>query len=254
MGRLNDKVAVITGSARGIGREIALYMAREGADIVLDDLKAGELETTCQEIKDLGRRAVMSNADISTRAGANALIKTALDAYGRVDILVNNAGVPSRSSLMDVTEEEWDAVHRVDLKGVFLCTQAVAPHMMERKTGKIINISSTTGLNGTTGAIAYAAAKAGVNQFTQSSAKELGPYGINVNAIAPGRVITEMTRMGRNPQEVEIAIASRAAAAALKRTGIPRDIANLAVFLASDESSFIAGQIIACDGGRMDRM
>jgi len=254
MGRLNDKVAVITGSARGIGKEIALYMAREGADIVLDDLNAGELEDTCREIKDLGRRAVLSNADISTRAGATALIRTALDAFDKVDILVNNAGVPSRSTLMNVTEEEWDSVHRVDLKGVFLCTQAVATHMMEKKSGKIINISSTTGLNGTTGAIAYAAAKAGVNQFTQSSAKELGPYGINVNAIAPGRVITEMTRMGRNPQEVEIAIASRAAAAALKRTGIPRDIANLAVFLASDESSFISGQIIACDGGRMDRM
>lgn len=254
MGKLSGKVAVVTGSARGIGKQIALYLAREGADIVLDDLRVAEMEATAGEIKKLGRKVLTSASDISTGEGARALIKVALDGFGKVDILVNNAGIPGRSSLLEVTEPEWDAIHRVDLKGVFLCTQAVARHMMERKYGKIINIASTTGLGGTTGAIAYAAAKAGVIQLTKSCAKELGPHGINVNCIAPGRVITDMTRMGRTQAEVESSIANRAAASALRRTGTPDDIANLALFLALDDSSFIDGQAIACDGGRMDRM
>jgi 3-oxoacyl-[acyl-carrier protein] reductase len=254
MGKLNDRVAVITGSARGIGKEIALHLAMEGADIFLDDLRVAEMEATSWEIKDMGRKVLTFAADISTGEGARALIKAALDSFKKVDILVNNAGLPSRSSLLEVIEEEWDGIHRVDLKGVFLCTQSVAKHMMERKYGKIINIASAAGLSGSTGALAYAAAKAGVIQLTKSCAKELGAYGINVNCIAPGRVITDMTRMGRSQQEVESSIASRAAASVLKRVGTPDDIANLAVFLASDDSSFIAGQAIACDGGRMDRM
>lgn len=254
MGKLDGRVAVITGSARGIGRQIALQFASEGADLVLDDLLVAELEATCKEVRALGRRAVASTADVSTRAGADALVSAALENFKQVDILVNNAGLHSLASLMEVTEEEWDDIHRVDLKGVFLCTQAAAGPMIERRYGKIINISSAAGLGGSTGAVAYAAAKAGAIQLTKSCARDLGPSGINVNCIAPGGIVTDMTRIGRSDEQVAKVLASRAAATVLKRVGSPQDVANLAVFLASDDASYISGQVIACDGGRMDRM
>lgn len=254
MGKLDGRVALITGAARGIGKQIALQFAREGADVVLDDLLVDELEATSREVTAMGRSALISTADISTRAGAEELVQAALTRFGQVDILVNNAGLHSLSSLMEVSEAEWDAVHRVDLKGVFLCTQAVAGQMIERQYGKIINISSAAGLGGSTGAVAYAAAKAGAIQLTKSCARDLGPAGINVNCIAPGGIVTDMTRIGRNEQEFEAVLASRAAAAVLKRMGSTQDVAYLAAFLASDESAYISGQTIACDGGRMDRM
>ncbi len=254
MGRLDGKVAVITGSARGIGKQIALRFAREGADIVLNDLRATEMEAVAQEIKDLGRKVVTVMADISTTAGARRLIEAAIKNFKKVDILVNNAGITIRRSWLEMTEDEWDKVQSVDLKGVFLCTQAVARHMMERKYGKIINMSAPGGLGRTSAQVAYGAAKAGVIQLTKKCARELGTYGINANSIAPGRVMTDLTRTGRTPEEIEREIANSISAVALKRVGTTDDIANLALFLASDESSFISGQTIACDGGGMDRM
>ena len=254
MGRLDKKVAVITGSARGLGKQIALQFAREGADIVLDDIREKEMEVTAQEIRDSGQKVIAVTADISTKEGVKKLIDSAINSFKKVDILVNNAGVPSRGSLLEATVEAWDEAHNVDLRGVFLCTQAVARHMIERKYGKIINISSVHGLGTASGPLVYAAAKAGVVQLTKTCARELGPYGINVNCIAPGRVMTEMNYIGRTPEEVERSMESRKKTVVLHRVGIPEDVANIALFLASDESSFISGQTIACDGGRMDRM
>ncbi|MFC2065462.1 SDR family NAD(P)-dependent oxidoreductase [Chloroflexota bacterium] len=254
MKRLDGKVAVITGAARGLGRQMALRFAGEGAAIVLGDIREEEMEATAQEIKALGQKVIAVMADISTTEGAKKLIDSALDSFKKVDILVNDAGVPSRSSLLDTTENEWNRVHSVDLKGVFLCTQAVARHMIERKYGKIINISSVTGLGTISGNLVYATAKAGVVQLTKTCARELGPYGINVNAIAPGAFVTDIVYIGRTVEEAELRNENRKKAAALNRVGTPEDIANLALFLASDESSFISAQTIACDGGRMDKM
>ncbi|MFC2067363.1 SDR family NAD(P)-dependent oxidoreductase [Chloroflexota bacterium] len=254
MKRLAGKVAVITGASRGLGKQMALQFAGEGADIVLNDIREKDMEAAAQEIRESGQKVVTVMADISTKEGAKKLIDSALDSFKKVDILVNNAGVPSRSSLLEMPVEEWDKTQTVDLKGVFLCTQAVARHMIEQKYGKIINISSATGLGTVTGTVAYGSAKAGVVQLTKTCARELGPYGINVNSIAPGRVVTDITSTGRTPEEVEKSIENRRNAAVLHRVGTPEDIANLAVFLASDESSFISAQTIACDGGRMDKM
>ncbi|MFC2065938.1 SDR family NAD(P)-dependent oxidoreductase [Chloroflexota bacterium] len=254
MKRLEGKVAVITGSARGIGKQMALQFAGEGADIVLNDIMEKEMEATAQEIRESGQKVIAVLADISTTEGAKKLIDSAIDSFKKVDILVNNAAIPGRGSLLDTTEDEWDRIHSVDLKGVFLCTQAVARNMMERKYGKIINISSSGGMGTVSGAVAYAAAKAGILQLTKTCARELGSYGINVNAIASGSVMTDMTLIGRTPEEVEKRNESRTRTSVLHRVGVPEDIANLAVFMASDESSFISGQTISCDGGRMDRM
>ncbi|MFC2067364.1 SDR family NAD(P)-dependent oxidoreductase [Chloroflexota bacterium] len=254
MRRLEGKVAVITGAARGLGKQMALQFAGEGADIVIDDIREEEMEVTAQEIKKSGQKMIVVMADISTKEGAKKLIDSAIDNFKRVDILVNNAGVPSRGSLLETTSDEWDEAHNVDLRGVFLCTQAVAQYMIEQKYGKIINISSVHGMGTASGPLVYSAAKAGVIQLTKTCARELGPYGINVNCIAPGRVVTEMTYINRTPEDVERSIESRKKASVLHRVGTPEDIANLAVFLASGESSFISAQTIACDGGRMDKM
>ncbi|MDO8567756.1 MAG: glucose 1-dehydrogenase [Dehalococcoidales bacterium] len=254
MGRFDGRVAVITGSARGMGKQMALRFAREGADIVLNDLREEQLKAAAQEIKALGRKAVYVVADISTADGAKKLIDAAVNSFGKVDILVNNAGIVARGTLLETTEEEWNSVLAVDLKGVFLCTQAAAKHMIEKKYGKIINIASVAGIGSIAGPLAYAAAKAGVVQMTKTCARELGRYNINVNCIAPGRIITDMTYIGRTPEEVEKSIEAAKKASALKRAGSPDDVANVALFLASDESSFVSGQVIPCDGGRMDRM
>ena len=154
MKRLDRKVAVITGSAIGLGRQIALHFAREGADIVLNDIREEEMEATAREIRDSGQKVVTVTADISTKEGAKKLIDSAIDSFKKVDILVNNAGIPSRSSLLDMPVEEWERTHNVDLKGVFLCTQAVARYMIEQKYGKIINIASVTGLGAISGSSA----------------------------------------------------------------------------------------------------
>lgn len=253
MGRLDNKVAVITGSARGIGKGIALRFAREGAVIVLNDIREKEMEATAGEIRDLGRSVIAVMADISTKEGAIRLIDTAIDKFKKVDILVNNAGVASRTSLLETTEEEWEKTQKVDLKGVFLCIQAVAKHMIERKYGKIINISSSV-VGAASATVAYSAAKAGALQLTKACALELGLYGINVNCIAPGRVITDMTYAGRPLEEAERTEKERIEKTVLHRIGTVEDIANLALFLASDESSYISAQTIFCDGGRLDRM
>ena len=255
MEKLDGKVAVITGAGSGIGKQIALTFAGEGADIVVGDKMVEEAESTAKEVRDLGRKAIAFPMDVTKKEEVRRLIDTALDNFKKVDILVNNAGIVRLAMLLEMTEEDWDKVLDVNLKGVFLCTQAVARYMMEQKYGKIINLASVAALGSTAPGLAnYSSSKAGVVQFTKSCARELGPYGINVNAIAPGLIETPLLHVGRTPEEVEKWVESRRKLAVLGRVGNTQDIANLALFLASDESSFICGQIIASDGGRTDRM
>jgi len=251
MGKLAQKVAVITGGARGIGKQIALTFASEGADIVIGDII--EMEAAAQDIKDLGREVITVKTDVTHKEAVRNLIDSAIDNFNKVDILVNNAGIVRHAPLLEMAEEEWNAVIDVNLKGVFLCTQAVAKHMVERQYGKIINIASIAGLNAVYVSANYCVSKAGVIQLTKVCARELGPYGINVNAIAPGAVITDMTYT-RTPAEAERFIEERRNWAVLGRIGTAQDMANLALFLASDQSSFITGQVIAADGGRTGLM
>lgn len=251
MGKLAQKVAVITGGARGIGKQIALTFASEGADIVIGDII--EMEAAAQGIKDLGRAVITVKTDVTHKEAVRNLIDSAIDNFNKVDILVNNAGIVRHAPLLEMAEEEWNAVIDVNLKGVFLCTQAVAKHMVKRQYGKIINIASIAGLNAVYVSANYCVSKAGVIQLTKVCARELGPYGINVNAIAPGVVITDMTYT-RTPAEAERFIEERRNWAVLGRIGTAQDMANLALFLASDQSSFITGQVIAADGGRTGLM
>jgi len=255
MGKLDQKVAIVTGGGTGIGQAIALTFAKEGADIVICGRTMDKLEKVAKEVEALGRHCLAIPADVSIKAQAQSLVKQTVDRLGKIDILVNNAGVVRRASLLDMSEADWDTVMAINLKGVFLCTQAVAPYMIEWKYGKIVNISSTSGTGSLVpGLGSYAAAKAGVIHLTKAFAFELGRYGINVNAIAPGAIITPMTYSQRTPEQAEQYIESAKKISVLGRVGSTQDIANLALFLASDESSFISGETIASDGGRTDRM
>jgi len=249
MGRLDGKVAVITGAARGIGKQIALTFAREGADVVCADV--ADTEGLASELRDLGRKALAVKTDVTKKAEVERLADETIRAFERIDLLVNNAGIVRPAGLMDLREDDWDAVLDVNLKGVLLCTQAVAGHMVKAKSGRIINIASVAGLNTVAGPVAsYAPSKAGVIQLTKVSALELGPHGINVNAIAPGPVITDLTYEGRTRAKAEEYIEASRKKAVLGRLATPEDIANVALFLASEESSMITGQTIAVDGGK----
>jgi len=247
-------VAIVTGSAQGIGEVIAKKFTSEGASVVVGDINIEQAQQVVDEIKNQGGTAIAFKADVANRAEVHNLVKSALENFKAIHILVNNAGVTRHAPLLEMTEEDWDVVLDVDLKGVFNCTQAVLGHMMEQRYGKIINISSAAGLGGPLMYRAnYAPAKAGVIQLTKVTAVEAGPYGINVNSIAPGMIRTELiyTRLGK--EEAERFFEYRKELAVLGRIGMPEDIANLALFLASDDSNFITGQVICCDGGLHDR-
>jgi 3-oxoacyl-[acyl-carrier protein] reductase len=233
-----------------MGRQIALTLANRGADIVIGDVV--DMTTAAEEIsRATGRKVITVKTDVTSKAEVQNLVDTAVAQLKRVDILVNDAGITRRALLMDMSEEDWDAVLAVNLKGVFLCTQAAAKYMIAQRYGKIINIASIAGINALLpGTANYATSKAGVIRFTAASALELGPYGINVNAIAPGTVVTEMTRTGRTPEEFEQFVETSKQRTALRRVGIPKDIANVVVFLASEESAYITGQVIPVEGGR----
>jgi len=246
MGRFSGKVVVVTGSGRGIGHVVALAFAREGADVVVNVSRSvEEMNEVVKEIETLGRRALGIIANVANRADAENVIKATIDHFGKVDILVNNAGVGRPAMCHKMTEEEWDAVINVNLKGTFNCIRAVAPHMIERKTGKIINISSIAGRDGMIGNINYSASKAGVDGITRTAAKELGRYGINVNAVAPGLIETRMTEWLKEPKFRDRYLPR----IPLGRFGKPNDIVPMVLFLASDESNYITGQIFAIDGG-----
>lgn len=249
MGRLDNKVAIITGSVQGIGREIALRFATEGADIVIADVQDTRMQETAEAMRNLGRKAIAVKADISKKEDVERLVAVAIDTFRQVDILVNNAGIIRTANLEDITELDWDDIFNVNLKGTFFCIQAIMRHMMARRYGKIINISSQAGIDSnTTPKIAhYACAKAGVIQLTKIAARALAQFNINVNSIAPGIIATEASRLAKDALGTDQVGLK---ATALGRWGVPLDIANLALFLASDESSFITGQTISCNGGR----
>ena len=253
MGKLDNRVALVTGAARGIGKEIALTLAREGADIVANALHAPNLEILAEEIEKLGRRAKAVTADVSNKADVDRMVDTAIATFGKIDILVCNAGITRFAPFLEMTEEDWDAVVDVDLKGTFLCGQAVARHMVARKYGKIVNVSSLSGIGARNHTMAnYAASKAGVNNLSRVMALALGEYGINVNVVAPGVIKTEMGLSRRTPDELAAYQQLYEQQTALRRVGEVKDIANVVLFLASEDSSFMTGQVIVSDGGVKD--
>jgi len=253
--RLENKVALVTGGGTGIGRAISLKFASEGADIAVSSRNIDNLNKVCGEIEALGRSSLAVAADVCKKTQVESMVKKVIDKFGRIDILVNNSGTSRMCPIMEFTEEDWDMVIDTNVKGVFLCTQAVAKDMVKNKYGKIINISSTSSLGAIViGQSAYCSSKFAVNGFTKACAKEFGPYGINVNAIAPGRIMTGLVYSTRTPEQVEEFIKVGTESAVLGRMGKVEDIANLALFLASDESSFITAEIIASNGGRTNLM
>lgn len=242
---LKGKNAVITGASRGIGREIAAEFARQGANICFAYRNSAEkANTLCEEITSYGVKACAVQCDVSDFESAKKLIDTCKETFGSVDVLVNNAGITSDGLLMRMSEEAFDSVISINLKGTFNCMRHASAYMVRQKNGKIINLSSIVGIGGNAGQANYAASKAGVIGITKSAAKELGSRGITVNAIAPGFIDTDMTQALN--EKVKAAMLENIY---LKRLGQPKDIANLAVFLASDNANYITGQVITIDGG-----
>jgi len=242
--RLDNKIALITGSARGIGLAIASRFAQEGGHIVLSDVNEAALQEAEVSIKAWGVQVMSQKADVTSQVQVEELVKKTIDKFGRIDILVNNAGITRDALLIRMTENEWDAVLSVNLKGAFLCTKAVSRVMIKQRSGKIINMASIIGLIGNVGQANYAASKGGMIAFTKSVARELASRGINVNAIAPGFIKTDMT--DALPEEAKKALLERIP---LNRLGETGDVAELALFLASDESNYITGCVIRVDGG-----
>lgn len=242
---LNDKVALVTGASRGIGKAIALALAEAGADIIVN--YAGNAEAAAQtvaHIQALGRKAMKSRANVGHMDEVKAMIDEAVAQFGKIDILVNNAGITRDNLLMRMKEEEFDDVIATNLKGVFNCMQAVARPMMRQRSGRIINISSVVGVLGNPGQANYVAAKAGVIGMTKSAARELASRGITVNAVAPGFIETEMTA-----QLSEATREQLMGQIPLARLGEPEDVANVVRFLASDAAAYMTGQTVHVDGG-----
>ena len=242
---LKDKIAIVTGGSRGIGKEICLKFASLGANLVINYIgDKTQAEDTKAECEKLGAKVALSEGDVSKMADCEKLFQTAVDTFGRVDILVNNAGITRDNLLMRISEEEFDAVIAVNLKGTFNCMKQAARPMMKQKYGKIINMASVVGVTGNAGQVNYAASKAGVIGMTKSMAKELANRGVTVNAIAPGFIRTAMTDVLSDDVKAEIT-----RVIPMGVMGETEDVANLAAFLASDASRYITGQVINVDGG-----
>ncbi len=242
---LKGKVAVVTGGSRGIGREIVLALAKEGANIFFNyGGRADAAKETLDLVSEFGVEAEAMKADVSNEEEVQAFFKEVTNRFGRIDILVNNAGITRDNLLMRMKEQEWDDVININLKGTFLCTKAVTRTMMKQRAGKIINMASVVGIIGNAGQANYVASKAGMIGLTKTTARELAPRGINVNAVAPGFIETEMTsELDENTKELMLTQIP------LGAYGKTKDIANAVKFLASDESSYITGQVLSVDGG-----
>ncbi len=241
---LADKTALITGAARGIGKQIALAFAREGANIAFTDLELNEqAQATRDEIAALGVKVAFYASNAADFEAAHQVVETVVADFGRLDILVNNAGITRDTLLMRMTEQMWDQVIEVNLKSAFNFTHAVTPVMMRQRSGSIISLSSVVGLNGNAGQANYAASKAGIIALTKSVAKELGSRGVRANAIAPGFIITDMTKALS-----EETLKSFVSMIPMKRGGEPEEVAKVALFLASDLSSYVSGQVIQVNG------
>ncbi len=245
--RLKDKVAIVTGSGRGIGEGIIMRFVEEGAKVVVNDVNEADAKSVVEKVNAKGGKAVAVIGSVTSRETVQKMVDTAVQEFGTLDIIINNAGITRDSIMHKMTDEQWDSVIAINLTGVFYCMQCAGRVMREKGYGKIVNISSTSAL-GNTGQLNYSASKAGVIGMTKTAAKEMGPKGVNVNAIAPGMIWTDMLK-SMPPETIKQMDAMLPFIVPLNRKGSPLDIANLALFLASDESSFITGQVIFCDGG-----
>ncbi|MDD4980897.1 MAG: 3-oxoacyl-[acyl-carrier-protein] reductase [Candidatus Omnitrophica bacterium] len=242
--RLKDRVAFITGGAQGIGREIALKLADEGADIAVGDINLAKATQTQADIQAKGRQAMAIELDVTDSMKVTEAVNKILDKFGKVDILVNNAGITKDGLILRMGDTEWDAVISVNLKGTFNCTKAVSKVMIKQRYGRIINIASIIGIIGNIGQANYSASKAGIIALTKTTARELASRNVNVNAIAPGFIQTEMT--AKLPEDLK---AKMLGVIPLGRFGSPVDVAAVCVFLASEEANYITGQTIIVDGG-----
>ncbi len=243
-GALDGKVAIITGSSRGIGKAAALAFAEQGGKIVVNYARSSDAaDAVVAQIEDMGGKAISLQADVSKADEVDALIKGTMDKFGRIDVLVNNAGITRDTLLLRMKPEDWQAVIDLNLTGVFLCTRAVSKIMLKQRSGRIINISSVAGLMGNPGQANYSAAKAGVIGFTKTIAKELAPRGVTANVVAPGFIATDMTEDLKNTEEILKFIP-------LGRYGQPEEVAGLIRFLAADPAAaYITGQVMNVDGG-----
>jgi len=244
MATMTGKVALVTGAARGIGQAIAKKLASEGCDLALCDLKAEWLAETVGIIEAAGRKVKCFEVDVGNAAAVDAAVSGAVKEFGKIDILVNNAGITKDTLMIRMSEQDWDAVLTVNLKGTFLFTKAVARPMMKQRTGAIVNVASIIGLIGNAGQCNYAASKAGVIALTKSAARELAARNVRVNAVAPGFIETKMTEA--LPEEVRTKMLG---AIPMGRFGQPEDVANVVLFLASDMSSYMTGQVLPICGG-----
>ncbi|MBN1847285.1 MAG: 3-oxoacyl-ACP reductase FabG [Deltaproteobacteria bacterium] len=245
--RLKDKVAIVTGSSRGVGKAIAEAYGKEGANVVVNysSSEKSALEVV-KTIQNSGSQAIAVKADVAQKEDVKSLVQAAIDTFHRIDIIVNNAGFTRPAMMLKMEEDQWDQVVDIHLKGAFLCSQAAALHMKEQKSGKIINVTSVAGLVGTVGQINYSAAKGGVLSMTKSIARELARYNICANVISLGIVATDMTETIRTDEKLKDIYMNRIL---LKRFAEPDDISPAFVFLASDQSNYITGQLLCVDGG-----
>jgi 3-oxoacyl-[acyl-carrier protein] reductase len=250
LGRLEGKVAVVTGSGRGIGAATAKRLAADGAKVGVFDLKVEFCQETVEAIRQNGGEATPFACNVSNAAEVESAIAEVVNKYGRLDILVNNAGILRDNLLFKMSEEDWDTVMNVHLKGSFLCSRTAQSYMVKQKYGKIVNTSSTSAL-GNRGQANYSAAKAGLQGFTKTLAIELGQFNINVNAVAPGFIATDMTRQTAERVGLDFEKSKQLASQQipLRRVGAPEDVANVVAFLVSDEASYVSGQIVYVDGG-----
>ena len=241
---LKDRIAIVTGGARGIGREIALLFAREGCNLSLCDVNPDALGAVQREVETLGRQCMTGAVDVTKPDQVDSFVQKTLDKFGKIDILVNNAGITKDTLLVRMSEADWDAVLSVNLKGAFLCAKAVSKIMMKQRDGRIVNMASIIGIVGNAGQANYAASKGGLIALTKSIAKELASRNVRANAIAPGFIQTDMT--AKLPENVKSEMLK---AIPMGKFGTANDVANLALFLVSDDSAYITGQVVTVDGG-----
>ena len=241
---LSGKSAIVTGGAKGIGKSIATVLARSGAEVLVADIDLTAAQDAVEEIRELDGRASAFRVEVSKKIEVQNMVDRAVEEFGKLDIMVSNAGIGSRAMIHEMTEDQWDTVLNVNLKGVFLCNQAAAIAMMRQKSGRIINIASRAAKGGTKGHCSYASAKAGVVALTKSVAKELGPFNICVNAILPGFIKTKLTDRLSNKEKKQLTDLI-----VVNKVGMPEDVAYSVLFLASEETNYITGSTLEVTGG-----
>ncbi len=242
--KLKGKVALVTGAAQGIGKAVAVLLARNGADIIVSDINLEKAEETAKQIESIGPKVMAVKVDVANLIDVEQVVGAILEKFGRIDILVNNAGITRDKLILRMTEEDWDVVLNVNLKGTFNCTKAVIKHMAKQRSGKIVSVASVVGEMGNAGQVNYSASKAGVIGLTKTIAREFAQRGINVNAIAPGYIETPMTEV--LPEKVKEDLKRLIP---MERLGKPEDVAEAVLFLVSEESNYITGHVLNVNGG-----